>query len=475
MDKQVKNLLSQLSTTYQVRKKQVTTLSITALIVLLFFWGVYSLLTGSDASGSEDNHHKKYKKDEKNKTETTSLSIADPLSHVDEASLWVERTQNSLAKEQKVTESLQQQLQTLAQTKAAQDQSNKIQSEQVQALQNQVNQLQEKLTHRPAEVERPGASASSVEGAGAGVAGLNEDVLALSDQNTTLQLPETPIKTSDTYVPAGTFVRAALLGGADASAGVTSQGNPMPMLLRILDPGTLPNGHKSHLQGCTATAAVIGDISSERGQIRLERLSCVAPTGEVVDMPVEGTIFGPEGKNGVRGTPLWREGALLKRAFAAGTLSGLATGISQQYTTTATSPLGSTTTVNGADVFKYGAATGARNAMEKIADYNIRRADQYHPVIQISAGTVVDMVFLKGFFLDGGNGEEQEGSRKSKKSNKIKKIEKSKTGMPAFGLSTAPTPTYMNLSANAEQPASLPLSQQQINVLRAKAENPDSL
>ena len=39
--------------------------------------------------------------------------------------------------------------------------------------------------------------------------------------------------------------------------------------------------------------------------------------------------------------------------------------------------------------------------MDKIADYNIRRADQYHPVIQLSAGTIVDVVFLKGFYLDG--------------------------------------------------------------------------
>ena len=57
--------------------------------------------------------------------------------------------------------------------------------------------------------------------------------------------------------------------------------------------------------------------------------------------------------------------------------------------------------MNNADIFKYGAAQGVSNAMDKIADYNIRRADQYHPVIQLSAGTIVDIVFLKGFYLDG--------------------------------------------------------------------------
>ena len=57
--------------------------------------------------------------------------------------------------------------------------------------------------------------------------------------------------------------------------------------------------------------------------------------------------------------------------------------------------------VNNSDIFKFGAAQGVSNAMDKIADYNIRRADQYHPVIQLSAGTIVDVVFLKGFYLDG--------------------------------------------------------------------------
>ena len=183
---------------------------------------------------------------------------------------------------------------------------------------------------------------------------------------------------------------------------VNSQSNPTPVLFRLLDTGTLPNHHHSHLKDCVATAAAIGDISSERGLMRLERLSCVSPNHhEVIEFSVEGTVFGPEGKNGVRGVPLWREGALLKRAFIAGSLSGFSQGIASQYTTTALSPTGAVTSVNNADIFKFGAAQGVSNAMDKIADYNIRRADQYHPVIQLSAGTIVDIVFLKGFYLDG--------------------------------------------------------------------------
>jgi hypothetical protein len=42
----------------------------------------------------------------------------------------------------------------------------------------------------------------------------------------------------NTYVPSGTFVRAVLLGGADASTAVGSQGDTTPIVFRLLDQGT---------------------------------------------------------------------------------------------------------------------------------------------------------------------------------------------------------------------------------------------
>ena len=209
-----------------------------------------------------------------------------------------------------------------------------------------------------------------------------------------------PIKNPDTYVPAGTFAQAVMLSGADASAAVTSPHNPNPMLFRIISNGTLPNHKKSHLKGCLVTAYVAGDISSERGEINLEKISCVFPNNEIIDPKVEGWVFGNDGKFGVRGNPVWREGKLLQRAFAAGALSGLSDGLSQSYTVNSISAEGNVQTVKPGKIFSYGAARGTGKAMDKLADYNIQRAEQYHPVIQISPGDIVDIVFKDGFFLD---------------------------------------------------------------------------
>lgn len=388
----------------RIKKKQQKHLAIGVIVISAVGWIFYTFMSGHMASNSATRH-----------ATDSHFQIDNPTTHVDASSIWIERTQNELNKTQKTTSELQQQLQLLSAQKESQEKANQSQNETIQALQIQLKNLEQKMTIANPVIPNTSDSiknsdqsftikSSSQNLAIQPLKGVQDDILNLSSQKLqpSTEIMIKPSKTPDTFVPAGTFVRAIMLGGADASTGVNSQSNPTPVLFRLLDTGTLPNHQHSHLQDCVATAAAIGDISSERGLMRLERLSCVSPNHhEVIELPVEGTVFGPEGKNGVRGIPLWREGTLLKRAFIAGSLSGFSQGIASQYTTTALSPTGAVSSVNNSDIFKFGAAQGVSNAMDKIADYNIRRADQYHPVIQLSAGTVVDIVFLRGFYLDG--------------------------------------------------------------------------
>jgi conjugal transfer pilus assembly protein TraB len=79
-----------------------------------------------------------------------------------------------------------------------------------------------------------------------------------------------------------------------------------------------------------------------------------------------------------------------------GLLSGLGKATSQSFNTTSVSPLGAVNTVKGGDIFKQAGAEGAGNAFELMAKYNIQRAEQYQPVIQISAGREVFVIFHSG-------------------------------------------------------------------------------
>lgn len=389
-----------------IKAKQIKLLMVVGGIILVVLLGIYYLMDDSVSSSTKS----------KESVETVVFSSA--VDKMNPQSVWMEHAQNQLHEQQKKTDELQTQVMQIK----SDDNKKLLTSDPVfQEMKQQIEALQKIVSDKPAapvgsaHKQYAGQVFSTVPGGvvdgnieGTDGAGIDIDELQLKPVGN--QLPK---KNADSFVPAGTFAEAIMLGAADASAAVNSQANPSPMLFRVIADGTLPNHKKSHLKDCVATAAVVGDISSERGQIRLERLSCTYPNGEIVEQAIEGTVFGRDAKNGVRGTPVWREGALLSRAAVAGTVSGIGSGISQSYTTNAISPLGTTQTVNGGDIFKYGAAQGAANAMEKLAEYNIRRAEQYHPVIQLTAGQSVDLVFLKGFYLDGRPHEDSEQDKKS--------------------------------------------------------------
>jgi len=152
------------------------------------------------------------------------------------------------------------------------------------------------------------------------------------------------------------------------------------------------------MKECRVVAAAYGDLSSERAYMRLEKLSCVKPDGHVIESKVDGYVSGNDGKNGVRGRVVIRDAEMLKRGFMGGVLSGLGKATTNSFSSTSVSPFGSvnTSTAKGADIFKQAGAQGSADAFELMARYNIQRAEQYQPVIQIGAATKVEVVFLSG-------------------------------------------------------------------------------
>ncbi len=204
----------------------------------------------------------------------------------------------------------------------------------------------------------------------------------------------------ENYISAGSFVEAVILGGIDAAAGVSSQNEPRPVLLRLVDLSVLPNRVRTDIRDCHVIAAGFGDISSERAYIRTERLSCTLLNGDVLEEKIEAYIAGEDGKDGVRGTVVRREGDLIFNSFLAGTIAGLGKGLSQSFGTSTISPLGMTKNTQGSEVLKSGLYGGAGESGDQLQKYFIQRAEQMHPVIQISAGRTVTIVFLKGVALD---------------------------------------------------------------------------
>ncbi len=209
------------------------------------------------------------------------------------------------------------------------------------------------------------------------------------------------------WLPAGAHAEAVVLAGVDASAGVSSQGDPRPVLFRITGPAWTAAEDGTALQvdvdGCTVTGAAHGDLSSEKVYARFRTMTCAGPEpGTVVETDVAGFVAGA-GKTGVRGPVVSREGALVEKAFLAGLVSGAGQGVAQAFQPQAVATGGGAAVANTAlgDIGRAGLGAGASSAGQKVADYMIRRAEQYQPVIQLQAGTRVTLVFLEGARIDG--------------------------------------------------------------------------
>ena len=209
------------------------------------------------------------------------------------------------------------------------------------------------------------------------------------------------------WLPAGAHAQAVVLAGVDASAGVSSQGDPRPVLLRITGPAWTAAEDGAALQvdvdGCTVTGAAHGDLSSEKVYVRFRTMTCAGPEpGTVVETDVAGFVAG-SGKTGVRGPVVSREGALVEKAFLAGMVSGLGQGVAQAFQpqAVATGTGAAVANTGLGDIGRAGLGAGAGSAGQKVADYMIRRAEQYQPVVQLQAGTKVTLVFLEGARIDG--------------------------------------------------------------------------
>lgn len=206
-------------------------------------------------------------------------------------------------------------------------------------------------------------------------------------------------QTVDTFLPVS-FTRGILLGGVDAPTGGQAQTNPHPILIRLSDNSVLPNRFRGEYRECFVIAAAYGDISSERAYGRTESLSCVSANGRALEVKIQGSIFGEDGKVGMRGRLVTKQGQMLANALMAGVVSGIGQGISTANTSYSSSALGTVATSSGADAMRSGLGSGVGKALDRLAQYYIKLAEQTFPIIEIDAGREIDVVLTKGVRIE---------------------------------------------------------------------------
>jgi len=211
------------------------------------------------------------------------------------------------------------------------------------------------------------------------------------------------------YLPPS-FMEATLLSGLDAPTTTAGKSNPVPVLLRIKNLAILPNRVKANLKGCFVLGEGRGNLASERVDIRLLTLSCVAKNGTaVIDQAIKGYVVDEDGKVGLRGIVAAKMGAMLARSALAGFLGGVGDAVRSSSLDLQTTALGTQTQVwsktDTENLVRGGIGGGISQASKDLEKFYLQLAQQTLPVIQVGATKTVTVVISEGAKLEVKNAE----------------------------------------------------------------------
>ena len=248
------------------------------------------------------------------------------------------------------------------------------------------------LTAAPAVVSSPGAApAPRIETARAP----QENFIA----DDPLSLNRAAGRSYETFIPPGTFCKVSTLVGMEAPTGGQAQTNPVPAQFEVLEDCTLPNGRKAPLKGCFVTANGYGDLSSERAYIRLDRLSCIDDDNNAVDIAVRGFVVGEDGKPGMSGTIVNKQGTAIANSIYAALASGTGRALRNSGTSQTLNPLGGVTETT-TDAFRAGMGEGVAKGFDAISAYYLKVAEKLFPTVSVASMRTVEVAFNRGFVFE---------------------------------------------------------------------------
>jgi conjugal transfer pilus assembly protein TraB len=208
-----------------------------------------------------------------------------------------------------------------------------------------------------------------------------------------------------TFIPAGSIFSGTLLTGMDAPCGQAAKRDPFPVLLRVKRLAILPNRYTADVRECFLVASGYGDLSSERAYLRSERFSCIREDGKALETRVEMFATGEDGKAGIRGRLVSKQGAIIGRALLAGFMEGFSKIFGKTPVLsidTGQQGLRSTTPFQrnlSKDSMEAAGIAGMGNALDNLSRYYLDMAKAIFPVVEIDAGREVDFILVSGVTL----------------------------------------------------------------------------
>lgn len=215
-----------------------------------------------------------------------------------------------------------------------------------------------------------------------------------NDNNDTVEQPR---KKKQLIISAGSFVDGILLNGLDAPSSGAAKSQPHPVAIRLSDKSYLPNRFKADIKDCVAIGLGYGELSSDRAIIKIDSVNCMKKDGTAIasDGSNLGYVTGEDGKIGLDGRVVSKQGTILARALAAGFMEGMGKVFQQSNTYVATSTTGSVSTPEPNKALESSIYGGMGEASKKVAEYYLKLNDEMFPVVEIALGRKCNIIFTK--------------------------------------------------------------------------------
>ena len=206
-------------------------------------------------------------------------------------------------------------------------------------------------------------------------------------------------KKQNIRIPAGTIIQGVLLNGLDAPTSRSAQKNPTPALIRVKHDAILPNKYKVDIKECFILSSGYGVMSTERANMRTEKMSCVLDDGTVLESAIDGYLVGQDGKVGIRGRLVSKQGQMIAKSLIAGLFSGMSSIMRPTSVTTLDidpGKRGQWQMPSFGGVASNSLLGGASTATQNVSKFYLDMAEEVFPIIEIDAGRKVTIILVNG-------------------------------------------------------------------------------
>lgn len=205
------------------------------------------------------------------------------------------------------------------------------------------------------------------------------------------------------FIPAGAMFTGVLLTGMDAPTSSVAQKNPIPAVLRVKREAVLPNYASIDVRECFVVIGGWGQLATHRAMMRSEALSCVRHDGQVIETKLEAYMVGTDGKAGIPGTLVSKQGQMIAQTLLAGALGGVGQALNRSRVPSLNLDPGQGNTLYQSEsvssITQSGIAGGIGSATNMIAKFYLDMAKETFPTVEVPAGEAVTIVVTRGSVL----------------------------------------------------------------------------